>query len=198
MRTIHSVHGLWLTGVLGVGLLAGACNRTPTEEAARQRADNIEHQAEQTAERLRAQANTVEQRADQRADQIRDQAANTARAVDPARTEDTERRGPIISLAAARAQYAAARCERENGCNNIGQGRRYQSRDACITTASADRFDSWDSANCTRGVDASKLGDCLNAVREQSCGNPIDDISRMNACRGAAVCTTAETHVSSL
>lgn len=165
---------------LAAALLIGACDRAPPEVAARERATAVEDEAHRSAEQLRTQATTQEHQADLRAEQIRAEGVRQAAV-----------RGPMLTLTDARARYAEARCERENGCNNIGQGRRYTNREACVTTASAERFASWDSDDCTRtGVDAAKLGDCLNAVRAQSCGNPVDDVARVTACRGAAVCGT--------
>ncbi len=174
-------------GVVGLALLSGACERNdPTLE---HRADQIEHQGDQAARRLRAQADEVAHSASRRADEVRDQARNTDWGVPRVQpVAPGARGGGPIALDTARDQYAAARCDREERCNNVGPGRRHDTRAACLSSARADRTGSWDSADCRMGVNSNHLSDCLAAVRGQDCNNPIDDLSRLAACRSGEVC----------
>jgi hypothetical protein len=44
------------------------------------------------------------------------------------------------------------------------------------------------SSDCTLGVSQTGLVACLNAIRDEDCGNPIDTLTRLNACRSGNVC----------
>ena len=197
-RTLCTV--LWLCGM---GVVAGACNKTPSEEAAAHQASNVEQQGEQRAQQLRTQAAALEQQASQRAGAIRAQATvvehqaeQTAEQIRTAAAQAVQNAHPpaaggsLITVTSAREQYAVARCNREASCNAIGSGRTYISLEACMTTARADRFESWNTTACTTGgIDSVRFAACLIAVRAQACGNPIDDMLRMNDCRGGTLCS---------
>ena len=154
---------------LGVGFaLLADCKRDAATEQAHVQAEQIENRGEQQADRLRDQARATEnttreqgrvqaEQMRQQADQIRDQAHRQANAVEQGAENRANNRngvvpaqgqggGPVIAahITLARETYAAARCDREVRCSNIGAGRRYASREACLQTARTDRNDSWD------------------------------------------------------
>jgi hypothetical protein len=41
---------------------------------------------------------------------------------------------------------------------------------------------------CPAGIREKELSDCLQAIREEDCGNPLDAIARLNACRSGNLC----------
>lgn len=199
---------------IGAGFaLVGGCRRNAASEQDRVEAEQIESRAEHEAGRLRDQARAIESsarenghaeadRMRERAEQIRVEARREASTVEH-NAEDTmsdrsgaipaqgQGGGPVIAahIALARETYAAARCDREVRCNRIGEGRRHASREACLQTARTDRNDSWDAADCqSNGINQNELDECLNAVRNEDCNNPIEALQRLTACRAGEVC----------
>jgi hypothetical protein len=63
-----------------------------------------------------------------------------------------------------------ARCEHEQTCNNIGNGRRYATVTVCMDQmrgASANQLTAY---NCPRGIDENRLDMCLASLRTGQCG----------------------------
>jgi hypothetical protein len=86
------------------------------------------------------------------------------------------------------AKIAAARCDREMRCGNVGPNEKYPSREACVTKNEADKRGDINASECTLGVSQTGLLDCLRAIRDEDCGNPLDTVARLNACRSGNVC----------
>jgi len=97
---------------------------------------------------------------------------------------------PVIraTAASAVASIAAARCDREVRCKNIGRKEKYGSRAACVAELQRDRRDDLNSDACPAGIREKELNDCLQSIREEDCGNPLDAIARLNACRSGNLC----------
>lgn len=175
-------------GWIGLALVAVAgCQRGDPD--LEHQANTVERQGDRLAEQLRARADEVVHRASVRADQLRHEAGegwNSLPSVQP--VAPGARGGGPIGLDTARGEYAAARCDREERCNNVGAGRTHSSRSECLTDARNDRRDSWDSAECRQGINSARLSDCLAAVRSQNCNNPMDDLTRLATCRSGEVC----------
>ena len=85
-------------------------------------------------------------------------------------------------------RIADARCDREVGCNNIGDGHRFDSRDACIREMRRDTRDALDDKACEGGIDEARLNECIRDIRGERCGNPFDSINRAASCRRAELC----------
>jgi hypothetical protein len=85
-------------------------------------------------------------------------------------------------------QLTARRCEREFDCNNIGAGKRYEDNAACEREVSHDLQSELRPANCTYGVRGDKLDECLQELRNEKCGNPLDTVSRLATCRTGRIC----------
>jgi hypothetical protein len=81
-----------------------------------------------------------------------------------------------------------ARCEREKRCENIGQGKKYDSMAKC----SAEVREKWkgelDTRECKGGIVKKELDECLEEVRNENCNNPFDTLSRVIACREGDIC----------
>jgi hypothetical protein len=82
-----------------------------------------------------------------------------------------------------------ARCDREESCNNVGDGKRYESRRVCQHQMRGDIANDLNSYQCPRGIDGAAVHQCLMAIRSEECGaHPIEAITRMNKCRSGAMC----------
>ena len=92
------------------------------------------------------------------------------------------------TTAMAVSSIATARCDRELKCNNIGTNKTYLSTDECITKLQNDKRTALNSNECPQGVSDKDLASCLKSIREEDCGNPLDSISRLAACRSGAMC----------
>lgn len=85
-------------------------------------------------------------------------------------------------------RLASARCEREVRCNNVGSDHKFVSREQCeasINGSLQSELNAWD---CQGGVDTKELEECLTEIRNEDCGNPLDTIGRLAACRSSDMC----------
>jgi Family of unknown function (DUF6184) len=85
-------------------------------------------------------------------------------------------------------KIASARCDREVRCNNVGAKEKYSSRGDCVTRMQDDKRDDINEKDCPRGIDQKQLTACFTAIRDEACGNPLDTISRLTACRAGGIC----------
>ena len=83
---------------------------------------------------------------------------------------------------------ALARCDREQRCENIGEGRRFANRDACLNDIRSKGDDTLTTSSCPGGVDTERLQACLDQVRTERCDNPLDTLGRLYACRTSSLC----------
>ena len=81
-----------------------------------------------------------------------------------------------------------ARCDREVACNNIGGGKSYSTREACMNELGHDKAADLRAEECPRGISEPDLHDCLTDIKSEKCGNPLDSISRIAACRKGKLC----------
>ncbi len=96
--------------------------------------------------------------------------------------------GARTTTALAVSSIATARCDRELKCNNVGTNKTYLSTDECVTKMQNDKRTGLNANECPQGVSDKDLASCLKAIREENCGNPLDSISRLTACRAGAMC----------
>ncbi len=85
-------------------------------------------------------------------------------------------------------RIATTRCDREQACNDIGGGKTYVSRDACMNQMQGSIANELNSYNCPSGLNAQKVDDCLSAIHEEKCDHPLDTLSRLEKCRTGALC----------
>ncbi len=82
-----------------------------------------------------------------------------------------------------------ARCSRENACNNIGaDNKKYSTFDACTKELDHDTSITLRADKCPQGVLSDRLDGCLNDIRTEHCGNPIDTLERIGSCRKGMLC----------
>jgi hypothetical protein len=92
------------------------------------------------------------------------------------------------SVHSALGDIVSARCDREQRCNNVGAGKDYDNRQACVSKIEGKTESDLNTKDCDKGIDKGKLDACLQKIHEEECGNPIDSISRIAACRTGEVC----------
>jgi hypothetical protein len=80
------------------------------------------------------------------------------------------------------------RCDREKACNNIGSNHTYESVGACKRELGHDTRATLRQEECPNGVSGVALSNCLNDIRNERCGNPLDTLERVGACRKAKLC----------
>jgi hypothetical protein len=83
---------------------------------------------------------------------------------------------------------AAARCEREERCGNIGVDAKFASQDACLERVRADWADELSARECPAGVRDGELKECIEDIRGEDCGSPLDSLQRMFSCGAAEIC----------
>ena len=94
----------------------------------------------------------------------------------------------IIPAEDAVNQLTARRCEREFDCNHIGAGKKYEDNAACEREVAHDLKSELRPAVCTYGVRGDRLDQCLQELRNEKCGNPLDTVSRLATCRTGRIC----------
>lgn len=93
-----------------------------------------------------------------------------------------------VSTDAAVTRLVAARCARETACNNVGPDKRYVDPDLCTRELSHRIGMDVKPSSCPLGVDSSALENCLDAIRNESCSNPVETVERLATCRTAGIC----------
>lgn len=93
-----------------------------------------------------------------------------------------------ISSDTATERIMVARCTRETACNNIGTDKHFVSSEACARELRAKVGADISPANCPYGIDIAATNNCVEAIRNESCNNPGDTISRLDSCRTSALC----------
>jgi hypothetical protein len=157
--------------------------------AEERRAEDRRHEAELRAEERRL---ADEQRA---ADERR--IADERRAAEQRRIDERRERPigggpnePVLRAtpASAVASIAGARCDREVRCGHVSARDKWRTRAACVAEMKRDRRDDLNSDVCPGGIREKELNDCLVSIRDEDCGNPLDSIARLNACRSGNLC----------
>jgi hypothetical protein len=90
------------------------------------------------------------------------------------------------------ARIVAARCARETSCNNVGPDKHFVNHDVCARELSSRIGDDLKPSDCPRGIDSAAVDKCMDAIRTESCNNPIDTISRLATCRTSDMCLKAD------
>jgi hypothetical protein len=191
---------------LGIASAALGCSKTPDHpvqsrpyvpSVAEQRRIDEERAEERRAEERRAEERRLED--ERRAIAADERRLEDERRADEARRLEDERRARSIgggprdgvyraTPASAVASIAAARYDREVRCGHIGAKEKFRSRAACVAETQRDKRDDINGDACPGGVRERELDDCLASIHDEACGNPLDAISRLNACRTGNLC----------
>jgi hypothetical protein len=106
----------------------------------------------------------------------------------PAAASTTAARTVTIDDAARR--ITAARCEREVGCNNVGPGKRFEERSACLRELERDARATVPAEECVSGVDDARLATCVLDIENGRCGSPLPTAERIPSCRRTELCAS--------
>lgn len=85
-------------------------------------------------------------------------------------------------------RITAARCAREVTCSNIGPDKHYPSNDKCVEEMKARLDRDLGPNDCPDGIDARQVDECLDAIRNESCSNPMSMVARLAECRTSSLC----------
>jgi hypothetical protein len=105
--------------------------------------------------------------------------------------------GPQVGATSAQAanadaaivqQLSAARCDREQTCNNVGGGQKYASRNVCMEQMRGSIANDLNTYECPRGIDRNEVEHCVVAIKNEECSHPLDTITRMEKCRTGLMC----------
>jgi hypothetical protein len=97
-----------------------------------------------------------------------------------------------IANVAAIDRLVASRCAREVSCSNVGPDKHFADGDACTREVRKKLNDELKTSACPNGIDGKELDECLDAIRKESCTNPVDTVSRLAACRTSELCLKIE------
>ena len=82
-----------------------------------------------------------------------------------------------------------ARCDREEACNNVGDGKKYASRRVCLDQMHGSIANDLNAYQCPGGIDEAAVQQCQVAIRSEECGaHPLEAIARMDKCRSGPMC----------
>lgn len=79
-------------------------------------------------------------------------------------------------------------CSRASACNQIGDGARYRTEEACMADQGAQTPAQVSSWSCTPASTQSSFEECLAAIRSERCESSLPRADRLVACRSVAVC----------
>ena len=85
-------------------------------------------------------------------------------------------------------RITAALCNRAQACNHLGKSEKYADEAACKREVGHDVQADLRGSECPRGIRQEKLGNCLQEIQNEKCGNPFDKISRLATCRTGKLC----------
>jgi hypothetical protein len=86
-------------------------------------------------------------------------------------------------------RISSARCDREQSCNNVGDGKKYASRGVCMDQLHGAVANDLNSYQCPRGIDGPAVQECVSAIVGEECGaHPVEAITRIEKCRTGAMC----------
>lgn len=88
------------------------------------------------------------------------------------------------SVGPALAALAEARCSHDIACGRVGKGREYLDRDTCVRTTLQQHGEDVAALTCAMGVDAVRLAQCEEMLRDQSCDDDPAAAACGALCRG--------------
>jgi hypothetical protein len=102
--------------------------------------------------------------------------------------DSSAQQSPAAETRSAATSLTQSRCSREQRCNNVGAGKKYSSFADCEATVGNDWRDDLNARECSGGVDQHELDECMTAIRNEDCSNPLDSLERIAQCTQAQIC----------
>lgn len=103
-------------------------------------------------------------------------------------TTPEEKKLARAETARATDELADARCEREQRCGDVGEGKSYSSIADCQSRVRADWRGDLNAKECPAGVNEVRLNECLASVKQEECGHPFETLDRLATCRSGSMC----------
>lgn len=100
----------------------------------------------------------------------------------------TTKSAGILSSEDAVQRLTAARCQREVDCDHIGSGKGYDDYAACEREVSQGLRSSVRTDECPDGIQEAKVDQCLKELKNETCGNVLEQVSRLTTCRTGMLC----------
>jgi len=94
----------------------------------------------------------------------------------------------VVANDVAIEKMAVANCERELACDNVGHGRRYETRDLCLSTFKREKYDELGFGKCLLGIDYVQLDLCVREIKSESCGSALYTLENLAACSSGKLC----------
>jgi len=88
----------------------------------------------------------------------------------------------------AATEIATARCERERICRRGREEQAERTPETCVRELDDSTHDDLGVGSCPVGIRRDALDTCLSAIESEKCGNPLDSLARIAACRTSALC----------
>jgi hypothetical protein len=125
-----------------------------------------------------------------RPEETRPVAPPAERVTEPAGARAPGQPAPEIKGTASQAVEAITneRCAREERCGNLGAGKKFASKEDCTSRTRSDWSEDLNAYECPAGIEQDELNECLQEIRNDSCGNPFDTLERFLACRASDIC----------
>ena len=96
--------------------------------------------------------------------------------------------GPGTLTAGEAAFYLArAECAHQNSCDNVGDGRSFESLPSCVTELTKTTEDDLGTYVCPAGIEPMLMRRCAHAILLERCHN-LSSMVRMSACNPGALC----------
>jgi len=177
---------------LSVGLALAACekrtepsresDRPSYQEPVREARPTAENGANPSPDKPKPTAELTTNPAADKANPTSDKTADHAEPARPSNTATTAQNDSAVS------SITQARCDREARCNNVGGGKKFQSREDCVTKTRADWRDDLNARECPHGIVSSQLATCVTQIKDESCNNPAKKLESVLACRTVDLC----------
>jgi Family of unknown function (DUF6184) len=106
----------------------------------------------------------------------------------PVKSSTTTTTAASVGNDKAIARIVEARCDREDACNRIGDGKKWETSRSCRLEMEHDARASLAAERCPGGLDAAAVNTCVDKVRVQRCRDPIDAIEREVVCQKLRLC----------
>jgi len=94
----------------------------------------------------------------------------------------------IVSNADAASRLAQAQCDHAQTCNQLGKDKDYADHAGCMSQVGHEMEKDYQPSKCPHGVREERLNSCVNAFKNESCGNLGDKIARAETCRRGNMC----------
>lgn len=85
-------------------------------------------------------------------------------------------------------RIATARCDREQACNKIGDGRAYDDQATCLAEMGELVDEEAGQTACPNGVDPLEVSRCLLDVRGTRCGGELERSPNIASCTKVVLC----------